>query len=101
MTSSGLLSLHRSDDDFASLGGLSALKAFCKRAVLYVMTFWTFVREFSAFQLTRAGNCHPPGYLASGVGHDRVMATTTRTQRRYDHALRNLVRTTRDIHCAS
>ena len=28
------------------------------------------------------------------------MATTTRTQRRYDHRLRNLVRTTRDIHCA-
>jgi len=31
---SGLLSLHRSDDDFASLGGLAALKAFCKRALL-------------------------------------------------------------------
>jgi hypothetical protein len=31
---SGLLSLHRSDADFASLGGLSALKAFCKRALL-------------------------------------------------------------------
>lgn len=31
---SGLLSLHRSDEDFASLGGLSALKAFCKRALL-------------------------------------------------------------------
>lgn len=28
------------------------------------------------------------------------MATATRTQRRYDHRLRNLVRTTRDIHCA-
>ncbi|MFM9118633.1 MAG: hypothetical protein ACKOU6_20980, partial [Planctomycetota bacterium] len=28
------------------------------------------------------------------------MATTTRTQRRYDHRLRNLVQTTRDIHCA-
>ena len=28
------------------------------------------------------------------------MATTTRTQRRYDHRLRNLVCTTRDIHCA-
>lgn len=31
---SGLLSLHRSDDDFSSLGGLVALKAFCKRALL-------------------------------------------------------------------
>ena len=30
----GLLSLHRSPDDFASLGGLTALKAFCKRALL-------------------------------------------------------------------
>ena len=28
------------------------------------------------------------------------MATATRTQRRYDHRLRKLVRTTRDIHCA-
>ena len=28
------------------------------------------------------------------------MATATRTQRRYDHRLRNLVCTTRDIHCA-
>ena len=28
------------------------------------------------------------------------MATTTRTQRRYDHRLRDLVRTTRDIECA-
>ena len=28
------------------------------------------------------------------------MATATRTQRRYDHRLRNLVRATRDIHCA-
>lgn len=28
------------------------------------------------------------------------MATATRTQRRFDHRLRNLVRTTRDIHCA-
>jgi putative transposase len=28
------------------------------------------------------------------------MPTATRTQRRYDHRLRNLVRTTRDIHCA-
>ena len=28
------------------------------------------------------------------------MATATRTQRRYDHRLRSLVHTTRDIHCA-
>jgi len=28
------------------------------------------------------------------------MATAIRTQRRYDHRLRNLVRSTRDIHCA-
>jgi putative transposase len=28
------------------------------------------------------------------------MTTATRTQRRYDHRLRSLVRTTRDIHCA-
>tara|TARA_R110001592_G_scaffold29135_3_gene105994 strand:- start:27528 stop:29024 length:1497 start_codon:yes stop_codon:yes gene_type:complete len=32
---SGLLSLYRSDDDFSSLGGLAALKAFCKRAMLH------------------------------------------------------------------
>ncbi|HSG70752.1 MAG TPA: AAA family ATPase [Planctomycetaceae bacterium] len=31
---SGLLSLHRGSDDFQSLGGLSALKAFTKRALL-------------------------------------------------------------------
>jgi len=31
---SGLLSLYRGDSDFSSLGGLSALKAFCKRAML-------------------------------------------------------------------
>ncbi|MBL8827132.1 MAG: AAA family ATPase, partial [Planctomycetaceae bacterium] len=31
---SGPLSLHRGNDDFASLGGLSALKAFCKRSLL-------------------------------------------------------------------
>ncbi len=31
---SGTLSLHRGSDDFASLGGLSALKAFCKRSLL-------------------------------------------------------------------
>ena len=34
------------------------------------------------------------------VRHDSVMATTTRTQRRYDHRLRKHVRTTRDIDCA-
>jgi len=31
---SGLLSLHRRDDDFGSLGGLGALKTFCKRSLL-------------------------------------------------------------------
>ena len=31
---SGLLSLHRGSDDFSSLGGMTALKAFCKRALL-------------------------------------------------------------------
>ncbi|MBR9803341.1 AAA family ATPase [bacterium] len=31
---SGLLSLHRGTENFSSLGGLSALKAFCKRAML-------------------------------------------------------------------
>ncbi len=31
---SGLLSLHRSNDDFRSLGGLTSLKAFCKRSLL-------------------------------------------------------------------
>jgi len=31
---SGLLSLHRGKEDFSSMGGLSALKAFCKRALL-------------------------------------------------------------------
>ena len=31
---SGLLSLHRGTEDFNSLGGLTALKAFCKRALL-------------------------------------------------------------------
>ncbi|QDU09630.1 AAA family ATPase [Gimesia aquarii] len=31
---SGLLSLNRGDDDFSQLGGLIALKAFCKRALL-------------------------------------------------------------------
>ena len=32
---SGLLSLYRGGEDFSSLGGLSALKAFCKRAMLH------------------------------------------------------------------
>jgi len=32
---SGLLSLHRGKEDFSSLGGLAALKAFCKRALLH------------------------------------------------------------------
>lgn len=32
---SGLLSLHRGTEDFNSLGGLAALKAFCKRAMLH------------------------------------------------------------------
>jgi len=31
---SGLLSLHRGSEDFNSLGGLTALKAFCKRSLL-------------------------------------------------------------------
>ncbi len=31
---SGLLSLHRNNDDFNSLGGLASLKAFCKRSLL-------------------------------------------------------------------
>ena len=31
---SGLLALYRGDEDFSRLGGLSALKAFCKRALL-------------------------------------------------------------------
>ena len=34
MSKTGTLSLHRGDDDFSSLGGLSALKAFTKRALL-------------------------------------------------------------------
>jgi hypothetical protein len=34
LKNSGLLSLHRGTQDFGSLGGLSALKAFCKRALL-------------------------------------------------------------------
>lgn len=32
---SGLLSLHRGKEDFSSLGGLAALKAFCKRAMFH------------------------------------------------------------------
>lgn len=32
---SGLLSLHRGTEDFSGLGGLAALKAFCKRALLH------------------------------------------------------------------
>jgi len=32
---SGLLSLHQSCEDFTSLGGLTALKAFCKRSLLH------------------------------------------------------------------
>ena len=32
---SGLLSLYRGDSDFSGLGGLSSLKAFCKRAMLH------------------------------------------------------------------
>ena len=32
---SGLLSLYRGREDFSSLGGLAALKAFCKRALLH------------------------------------------------------------------
>jgi hypothetical protein len=32
---SGLLSLYRGSDDFGSLGGLAALKAFCKRSLLH------------------------------------------------------------------
>jgi SpoVK/Ycf46/Vps4 family AAA+-type ATPase len=32
---SGLLSLHRGTEDFSTLGGLAALKAFCKRALLH------------------------------------------------------------------
>jgi hypothetical protein len=31
---SGLVALHQSEQDFASLGGLAALKSFCKRAML-------------------------------------------------------------------
>jgi hypothetical protein len=31
---SGLLSLHQTEDDFSSLGGLDSLKAFCKRSLL-------------------------------------------------------------------
>jgi ATP-dependent 26S proteasome regulatory subunit len=31
---SGLLSLHRGNEDFNNLGGLAALKAFCKRSLL-------------------------------------------------------------------
>ena len=32
---SGLLTLYRGDDDFESLGGLSSLKAFCRRSLLH------------------------------------------------------------------
>ena len=31
---SGLLTLHRGSEDFGNLGGLAALKAFCKRSLL-------------------------------------------------------------------
>jgi len=34
LTKSGLLQLHRGREDFSSLGGLAALKAFCKRSLL-------------------------------------------------------------------
>ena len=35
LKNSGLLSLYRGDSDFSGLGGLSSLKAFCKRAMLH------------------------------------------------------------------
>ena len=34
LNKSGLLSLHRGTEDFSSLGGLAALKAFCRRSLL-------------------------------------------------------------------
>jgi hypothetical protein len=34
LTKSGLLQLHRGREDFSSLGGLAAVKAFCKRSLL-------------------------------------------------------------------
>ncbi len=34
LTKRGLLQLHRGSEDFSSLGGLAALKAFCKRSLL-------------------------------------------------------------------
>jgi hypothetical protein len=34
LTKSGLLQLHRGSEDFSSLGGLTAVKAFCKRSLL-------------------------------------------------------------------
>ena len=59
-----------------------------------------FCARVLAILANQAGISNSPFARPVRVGHDRVMATATRTQRRYDHRLRNLVRTTRDIHCA-
>ncbi len=52
---SGLLTLHRGDEDFSSLGGLTALKAFTKRALLSTDRENTAVRPRGVLLLS------PPG----------------------------------------
>ncbi len=57
--------------------------------MLSATTFWSFLREFS--RLARSPS----------VGIIDQMVATTPTQRRYDHRLRDLVRTTGDIEHAT
>jgi hypothetical protein len=69
-------------------------------ALLYTTTFCTFLRELSP------PHALEPVISASPVVHRqqrtiiRGMATITRAQCRYDHRLRDLVRSTQDINCA-
>ena len=60
-----------------------------RSAVLSAKTFWSFLRGFS--RLARSPS----------VGIIDHMVATMRTQRRYDHRLRDLVRTTGDIELAT
>ncbi len=64
--------------------------------MLFVTTFWSFLSEFSTLR-PFASN---PLAVDTRCRHNRGMSTANRTQRRYDHRLKELVQTTGNVNVA-